>query len=81
MEPLAHTARREKGIPVQEYAVHIQRVHDDAAANADRAADFSAKYGAVLRKAVRLAALFHDLGKLDAANQKVLAGHVPATCP
>jgi CRISPR-associated endonuclease/helicase Cas3 len=81
MAPLAHSARPKKGIPAQEYALHIRRVHEDAALNADKAADFSAKYGAALRKAVRLAALFHDLGKLDAANQRVLGGHTCGRLP
>src|SRR2546422_8148710 len=42
----------------------------NAVVNADRAAVFSAKYGDLLRAAVRPAAEFHDLGKLDEANQE-----------
>src|SRR5207302_10219192 len=38
----------------------------------DRTGQHSAKYGELLRAAVRRAAEFHDLGKLDDLNQEVL---------
>ncbi len=72
MNYLAHSARRDRGIPVQDYRDHIENVVGNAMGNANRAAEFSAKYGDLLRAAVRLAAEFHDLGKLDAINQEVL---------
>ena len=72
MTYLAHSARPERGIPEQEYRDHIENVVGRAVGNADRASVFSAKYGDLLRPAVRLAAEFHDLGKLDDANQEVL---------
>ena len=72
MTYLAHSAKRERGIPEQEYRDHIENVVGNAVGNADRAAEFSAKYGDLLRASVRLAAEYHDLGKLDEANQEVL---------
>ena len=58
--------------PEQEYRDHIENVVGMAVGNADRAAVYSAMYGDVLRAAVRKAAEFHDLGKLDETNQEVL---------
>lgn len=72
MTYLAHSARSERGIPVQAYRDHIENVVAGAIGNADRAAVFSEKYGDLLQAAVRLAAEFHDLGKLDETNQEVL---------
>src|ERR1700674_1779801 len=72
MSYLAHSARPERGIPEQTYSDHIANVVRDAIANADRAAKHSPNYGDFLRAAVRLAAEFHDLGKLDDRNQEVL---------
>lgn len=75
MRYLAHSARSDRGIMAQEYGDHIENVVVNAMGNADRAAVFSTKYGALLRAAVRLAAEFHDLGKLDETNQEVLRGN------
>jgi CRISPR-associated endonuclease/helicase Cas3 len=72
MTYLAHSARPDRGIPEQEYRDHIENVVVGAIGNADRAAMHAAKYGDLLRAAVRLAAEFHDLGKLDETNQEVL---------
>lgn len=72
MTYLAHSARPKHGIPEQSYAEHIGNVADAAVLNADRAAKHSSKFGELLRVAVRQAAEFHDLGKLDDLNQKVL---------
>lgn len=72
MTYLAHSARPERGIPEQEYRDHIENVVARAVGNADRAAVYSSKYGDLLRIAVRQAAEFHDLGKLDDTNQSVL---------
>ncbi|MBA3727210.1 MAG: hypothetical protein H0W86_12415, partial [Armatimonadetes bacterium] len=56
----------------QAYSVHIANVVRDAIANADNTAKHSHKFGELLLAAVRLAAEFHDLGKLDDINQEVL---------
>jgi len=72
MTYLAHSARKERGIPEQKYSDHIGNVVRDAIQNAERAAVHSLNHGALLRAAVRLAAEYHDLGKLDEGNQEVL---------
>ncbi len=72
MRYLAHSARPNRGIPEQGYRDHIENVVGDAVGNADRAAAYSAKFVDLLRATVRLAAEFHDLGKLDETNQEVL---------
>ena len=72
MTYLAHSAKPERRVPVQEYRDHIESVVRVAVTNADCVAKHSAKYGELLRAAVRQAAEFHDLGKLDETNQEVL---------
>ncbi len=72
-ELLAHSARPKLGIPAQSYAEHIFNVMLRASENAENAAMYCDEYGERLVQAVRLAAEFHDLGKLDEANQEVLA--------
>lgn len=69
---LAHSPRPENEIPAQSYAEHIEEVVELAAGNTRRIADFS-NDGRLLALAVRLAAEFHDLGKLDPKNQAALA--------
>lgn len=72
MPPLAHSARPAKGIPAQEYAAHVGEVFRTACDRAARAAGFSPRFGAILESAVGHAGLWHDLGKLDPANQATL---------
>ncbi|MEX0807020.1 MAG: CRISPR-associated endonuclease Cas3'', partial [Candidatus Binatia bacterium] len=67
----AHSAR--EGIPGQSYSEHIENVRRDALKNAERAGGYSPKHRKVLTEASGLAAEYHDLGKLDPANQAVLA--------
>ena len=72
--PLAHSAQG--GSPVQTYAAHVASVTGvtwRAWRNAEQAGRYSTKFGTKLLRAVRLAGEFHDLGKLDPANQRVLA--------
>jgi len=77
-ELLAHSARF--GCPEQSYREHISEVLRRAVQNAEGAALYS-PYGDLLLSTVRAAAFYHDLGKLDQANQKVLRGkkkkHLP----
>jgi hypothetical protein len=70
---LAHSADTKKGVPVQSYAAHVGGVVSLAVKAADSASKYSAHNGDLLREVVRRAAEFHDLGKLDEANQEVLA--------
>ena len=69
---LAHSPKPEDGIPAQLYAEHIENVVELSAWSTSEVAGFSGD-GHLLASAVRLAAEFHDLGKLDPKNQAVLA--------
>jgi len=75
---LAHSARF--GSPEQSYREHVSEVVRRAVQNAAGAAVYS-PHGDLLLLAVRAAALYHDLGKIDQANQKVLAKHSGAHLP
>jgi CRISPR-associated endonuclease/helicase Cas3 len=70
MVPLAHSPRG--GVPAQAYHEHIQNVRRLAVTNAKRATARYTGDSAVFVDAVEAAAVFHDLGKLDEANQGVL---------
>lgn len=76
--PLAHSAK--DGIPVQPYREHIAEVCRLAMKNAEKAAAF-ATCGSLLLETVKYAAAFHDLGKLDEENQKVLRGERTGALP
>jgi CRISPR-associated endonuclease/helicase Cas3 len=69
MDYLAHSAK--EGIAAQEYQEHIVNVLRMAIDNANNLVPYS-KYGPLLVRAVEEAALYHDLGKLDEENQRVL---------
>ncbi len=71
---LAHSAKPEQNISAQSYANHVHGVVLRAMRAAEDAASYSAADGDLLRMVVRLAAEYHDVGKLDSENQTVLAG-------
>jgi CRISPR-associated endonuclease/helicase Cas3 len=71
---LAHSANAKKGVPGQGYAAHVCRVVSRAEKAANSASMYSPLNGELLQTVVKRAAEFHDLGKLDEENQKVLAG-------
>ncbi|MGH9906271.1 MAG: CRISPR-associated helicase/endonuclease Cas3, partial [Pyrinomonadaceae bacterium] len=75
MKYLAHSAKREKGIPAQEYGDHIQASRRLARRYSEKCGRFSPIFGKALTAAATLAGEFHDLGKLDELNQEVLAGN------
>jgi CRISPR-associated endonuclease/helicase Cas3 len=78
-ELLARSPKPEKGIPEQTYREHVAEVMRLAEKFADRVAAYT-PYNALFRESVGYAAVYHDLGKLDAGNQKVLKsgkGHLP----
>jgi CRISPR-associated endonuclease/helicase Cas3 len=72
MPPLAHSGNRKRGIPPQDYAPHIAGVVGRAERFAKDATTYWTGDGELFLRAVRNAALVHDLGKLDALNQSVL---------
>ncbi|QYK56551.1 MAG: CRISPR-associated endonuclease Cas3'' [Fimbriimonadaceae bacterium] len=67
----AHSPRR--GRPGQPYEEHIRHVARGAARRARLAGLYSANGVGDFRQAVEAAALLHDLGKLEAAKQAILA--------
>ena len=72
MSYLAHSAKAKLGIASQLYRDHVSNVVRDAIPKAADVGRFSPRLGPLLETAVRLAAEFHDLGKLDDKNQRVL---------
>src|SRR5438477_12860232 len=81
MPPLAHSGRPKDDIPAQEYADHIRAVFVLAQNRAAKAARFSSRFEGVLRSSVQHASLWHDLGKLEPANQEVLGSDSGARLP
>lgn len=71
-EPLAHSAKPKKGIPPQTYAKHIAGVMKRVADNVSSMTRYFSGNVLFLQEMVKRAALLHDLGKLDEANQTVL---------
>lgn len=69
-EPLAHSPRQ--GAQAQTYYEHITRVRHEAVHNAQCAATFYTGGCDLFINEIESAAIFHDLGKLDKANQTVL---------
>lgn len=69
-EALAHSAR--KNAAAQSYEAHTKRVTRLATRNAVRAARFYKGDCRFFVETVRAAAFYHDLGKLDEQNQRVL---------
>ncbi|MEK7843455.1 MAG: DEAD/DEAH box helicase [Pseudomonadota bacterium] len=78
MSYLAHSARLNRGIPVQEYREHVFETRRRAQENAAKAGYYATKYGHLLEVVAALAGEFHDMGKLDDDNQAVLNGSVSA---
>lgn len=68
----AHSPKVSVGIAAQAYNDHVSRVVAGACRKAKEASG-STRFSTLFCEAVRLAAEFHDLGKLDPLNQTVLA--------
>jgi len=73
METLAHSPRPRRGIAAQSYADHVHGVMELACENARTAAHHWRGDREKFVESVRISAEFHDLGKLEPANQAVLA--------
>ena len=67
---LAHSARN--NCPAQSYEAHTHGVYEKATQYASDAECYAAKAQGVLTAVVQKGALLHDLGKLDAQNQRIL---------
>ncbi|SPD73548.1 CRISPR-associated HD domain protein [uncultured Desulfobacterium sp.] len=75
---LAHSARF--GYPEQTYKEHISEVIRKACESASKVAPYT-PFGELFSSVVRAAAEYHDLGKLDEANQEVLRGKTSKPLP
>lgn len=80
-EPLAHSAKKDKGIPAQTYVDHIAGVLRRAYKNVSAMSTFSNGDTRVLIDMVHSASILHDLGKLDVENQKVLKAGCKKSLP
>lgn len=72
MQPIAHSAKPEHGIPEQSYSKHVSEVLRLTEKNIEKAGMYYYNGIGGLRTSVKLAAQYHDLGKLDDLNQIVL---------
>lgn len=81
MSYLAHSARPDQNIPAQEYGEHIRASRGIARLHAEKCGRYSKRFGEMLVATATLAGEFHDFGKLDDANQNVLAGTAGGKLP
>ena len=72
IEYFAHSPQ--DGHPAQTYVQHVNGVLSAADKFASEAAHYSVNDGKMLRNISQIAAIYHDLGKLDPENQLVLSG-------
>ncbi len=72
--PLAHSADPEEGIPAQPYRAHVRNVVQFARDNAQAAGRRGPAPAQAFVDSVTRAAVYHDLGKLEAENQRILSG-------
>jgi len=72
-EWLAHSKGKNPPVPPQTYKKHISEVLRRAYENVEGLAPYYKGEIDYFRDAVRAAAIYHDLGKLDDGNQKILA--------
>ena len=71
MAPLAHSPRG--CIPAQHYSLHVGAVRARSLDNAQRAVEYYTGNKQAFIETVVNGAVYHDLGKLDEANQNVLS--------
>ncbi|HEX5434081.1 MAG TPA: CRISPR-associated endonuclease Cas3'' [Candidatus Angelobacter sp.] len=72
MEPVAHSPRKKRGIPAQSYRDHVAAVRKLASAKMQAALSYQLNPDRRLLDTLDWAAAYHDLGKLESANQEVL---------
>ncbi|MDR1498630.1 MAG: DEAD/DEAH box helicase family protein [Puniceicoccales bacterium] len=70
--PLARSAQTKKGVRAQTYEEHVSGVRDAAMRHASSVGVFSVKHRDALAAVVRVASIYHDLGKLDDFFQDIL---------
>ena len=72
MGPIAHSGRVKLELGPQTYACHVRAVRERALKCIHNALKYRAHSGDGLETTTELASLFHDLGKLESENQRVL---------
>jgi CRISPR-associated endonuclease/helicase Cas3 len=72
MEPLAHSGRASRGLGPQSYSAHVRAVRNLAHLYAKSALTYRALPEPAFEAGAEWAGTFHDLGKLEAANQVIL---------
>ena len=72
MAPLAHSGRAARGLGPQPYSAHVLAVRKLARTHASAALKYKASPDPAFEAAAEWAGTFHDLGKLEAANQIIL---------
>ncbi len=72
MEPLAHSGRAARGLGPQPYAAHVLAVRKLARLHASASLAYRASPEPAFEAAAEWAGTFHDLGKLETANQIIL---------
>src|SRR5665213_1888138 len=72
MEPLAHSGRASRGLGPQTYAAHVRAARKLAHSNATSALAYRSAPEPAFEAAAEWAGTFHDLGKLEVANQIIL---------
>jgi len=72
MTPLAHSGRAGRGLGPQSYSAHVLAVRELARAHASAALEYREAPDPTFEAAAEWAGAFHDLGKLEAANQLIL---------
>lgn len=78
-EYLAHSAQ--KGFPAQTYKDHVQGVQKRGIGYAKEAEEYYFKGDAEISNVVCVSARYHDLGKLEEENQKVLRANSSSRLP
>ena len=76
MKYFAHSPK--DGIEAEPYAVHVTGVWSLAKQYAKEAGKYAVFDGPILQQLAEKSAQYHDLGKLDPENQRVLSGEVAA---
>ncbi len=76
MKYYAHSPK--DSVPAQEYAVHVLNVRERSVKYAQDCAEHSRTDGDLLVRLAEMSSVFHDLGKLDKDNQRVLSGEIKA---
>lgn len=81
MEPLAHSGRSSRGIAPQPYSEHVRAVRRLAELKMQAMLRYGSAVGKYLETSLTWASEFHDLGKLEVENQKILRTQEKGSLP